>query len=130
MIEVGQIYEEEILITKEIVLQYAELTGDKNPIHINEAYAANTAFKKTIAHGMLLLGYISSILANKLPGAGTIYLGQNIQFMKPVFVGEKVFIKLEILSLRNDKPIAVISTTVSSLNEIVIKGEATVKYAV
>ena len=69
---------------------FADVTGDRNPIHVDEEFAKTTRFGKRIAHGMLTASLISSVLANKLPGEGSVYLGQTLQFVAPVFPGDEI----------------------------------------
>lgn len=115
-----------IKVTDQMIRQFAEMSGDFNPIHIDDAYAATTRFKKRIAHGMISGALISRTIADKI-GQGTIYLGQTLKFVNPVFIDEDLLISLEIISIREDKGIATITTLVSkTTGEIVVKGEATV----
>ena len=79
-----------ISITDSLVSSYADLTGDKNPIHLDESYAKKTFFKKRVAHGMLVSSFISSIIANDFPGEGSIYLSQELNFLKPCYIGDEL----------------------------------------
>ena len=79
-----------ITITDSLVSSYADLTGDKNPIHLDEGYAKKTFFKKRIAHGMLVSSFISRIIANDFPGEGSIYLSQELKFLKPCYIGDEL----------------------------------------
>jgi len=74
-------------INEEDVLKFSELTGDINPVHMNEAYAKTTRFKKRIAHGVISAGIISALVGNKLMGVGSIYVSQELSFLAPVFIG-------------------------------------------
>jgi 3-hydroxybutyryl-CoA dehydratase len=106
---------------------FAELTGDHNPVHVDEEFAKTTRFGRRIAHGMLTASLISSVLANKLPGEGSVYLGQTLQFVAPVFPGDEVTARVTVKEIREDKPIVKLQTIcVNQRNEIVIRGEATV----
>lgn len=108
---------------------FADLTGDHNPIHVDDEFASQTRFGRRIAHGMLSGSLISAVLANDLPGQGSIYLGQTLQFVAPVFVGDEVTARVTVRAVRDDKPIATLETVcVNQRNEVVIKGEATVHY--
>lgn len=118
-------------ITKTIeqadVLTFAALTGDHNPVHVDEVFAQKTRFGRPIAHGMLTASLISSVLANKLPGEGSVYLGQTLQFVAPVFPGDEVTARVTVKEVREDKPIVKLETIcVNQRGEIVIRGEATV----
>lgn len=117
------------IISDDVIRAFAELTGDTNPVHLDDAYAAGTRFGRRIAHGMIAAGLISAALANDLPGPGTVYLGQTLQFKAPVFPGDTVTATVEVKSVRSDKPIAVLSTFCTNQdNVIVLEGEATVLY--
>jgi 3-hydroxybutyryl-CoA dehydratase len=112
-------------ITDENVRYFAEATGDTNPIHIDDPYAAQTRFGRRISHGLLVSGFISAVLGTKLPGPGAIYLSQTLQFRGPVFIGDAIKSTVEIIDVRADKPIVTLRTTCSKLSgEVVIEGEA------
>jgi 3-hydroxybutyryl-CoA dehydratase len=114
-------------ITDEDVRDFARATGDTNPVHLDEAYAAGTRFGRRIAHGMLTGSLISAILGNDLPGAGTIYLGQEFKFKAPVYVGDTVTATVEVVNYREDKRIATFHTTCTNQDGVlVIDGEAVV----
>ena len=118
-------------ITKTIdeadIQAFAEVTGDHNPIHLDETFAKTTRFGRRIAHGMLSASLISAVLANKLPGEGSIYLGQTLQFVAPVFPGDEVTARVTVKEIREDKPIVKLETVcVNQRGETVIRGEATV----
>jgi acyl dehydratase len=106
---------------------FASVSGDHNPVHVDEEFAKTTRFGKRIAHGMLTASLISSVLANKLPGEGSVYLGQTLQFVGPVFPGDEVTARVTVKDIREDKPILKLETIcVNQRDEIVIRGEATV----
>ena len=106
---------------------FARLTGDHNPIHVDEAFAKTTRFGRRIAHGMLTASLISSVLANKLPGEGSVYLGQTLQFVAPVFPGDEITARVTVKEVREDKPILKLDTICSNQRgEVVIRGEASV----
>ena len=114
-------------ITEADVQAFAGLTGDHNPVHVDNAFAKTTRFGRTIAHGMLTASLISSVLANKLPGEGSIYLGQTLQFVAPVFPGDEITARVTVKQVREDKPIVKLETICVNQNgAIVIRGEATV----
>ena len=109
------------------ILAFADVTGDHNPVHVDEAFAQTTRFGRTIAHGMLSASLISAVLANKLPGAGSIYLGQTLQFVAPVFPGDEITARVTVKEIREDKPIVKLETIcLNQRGEVVIRGEATV----
>lgn len=126
---VGQKYEFDKNISDEDVKKFAEVTGDFNPLHLDEEFAKTTMFGGRIAHGMIGAGIISGGLAMYLPGTGTTYLGQELSFKNPVRIGETIHVELEIMELIPKKKfdIAKIRTTcTNSKGEIVIDGTATV----
>ncbi|QFT12812.1 MaoC family dehydratase [Vibrio sp. THAF190c] len=129
--EIGQAATIEKTLDKQTVETFASVSEDYNPIHLDEDFAKTTQFERPIVHGMLASSLISGLLASKVPGAGSIYLGQSLKFVRPIFVGETVTAKVEVTSVRDDKPIAVISTQVLNANgEVAVDGEATVMYSV
>ena len=106
---------------------FARVTGDHNPVHVDEEFAKTTRFGRRIAHGMLTASLISAVLANKLPGKGSVYLGQTLQFVAPVFPGDEITARVTVREIREDKPILKLETVcVNQRQEIVIRGEATV----
>ena len=115
------------LITDEMIRAFADLTGDANPVHLDDAYAAGTRFGRRIAHGMLAAGLISAALANDLPGPGTVYLSQRLQFKAPVFPGDTITTTVEVKSVRPDKPIVTLLTSCRNQEDtLVLEGEAVV----
>lgn len=109
------------------ILAFAEVSGDHNPLHLDETYAQQTRFGRRIAHGMLSASLISAVIANELPGQGSIYLGQTLQFVAPVFLGDTVVARVTVTGIREDKQIIKLDTVCTNQrNEVVIKGEATV----
>ena len=106
---------------------FADVTGDHNPVHVDEEFAKTTRFGRRIAHGMLTASLISSVLANKLPGEGSVYLGQTLQFVAPVFPGDEITARVTVKEIREDKPILKLETIcMNQRDEIVLRGEATV----
>jgi 3-hydroxybutyryl-CoA dehydratase len=95
-VAVGDRAETTRVVTEELLEHFAEATGDRNPIHFDEDYAATTRFGGRIAHGLLVGGVISSLLANELPGPGTVYLGQELSFRAPVRIGDEVRCEVEV----------------------------------
>jgi 3-hydroxybutyryl-CoA dehydratase len=109
------------------VYLYAGVTGDLNPAHINEEYAGKTFFKTRIVHGMLLGGLISGVLGNKLPGPGTIYIRQEMDFLAPVRFGDTVTAAVEIAEINREKKRVTLKTTcVNQEGTVVLEGEAVV----
>jgi len=115
------------IITDEMIRAFADLTGDTNPVHLDDAYAASTRFGRRIAHGMIAAGLISAALANDLPGPGTVYLSQTLQFKVPVYPGDTITTMVEVKSVRPDKPIVTLGTVCTNQNDVVVlEGEAVV----
>ena len=106
---------------------FARVTGDHNPVHVDEEFAKTTRFGRRIAHGMLTASLISAVLANKLPGEGSVYLGQTLQFVAPVFPGDEITARVTVKEIREDKPIVKLETIcMNQREEVVVRGEATV----
>ena len=114
-------------ISESDVYLFAGITGDHNPAHVNEHASSQTPFGGRIAHGILSAGLISAVLAMRLPGPGTIYLGQELKFTKPVRFGDTVTATCTVSELLPEKNIARLDTTCTNQNgDVVIKGMATV----
>lgn len=114
-------------ITEADIVLFAGVSGDSNAIHINEEYAATTAFKGRIAHGMLSASVISAAVANRLPGPGAIYLNQQLNFLAPVRPGDTVHATVSVREVIADRGRVVLNTTCSVKGQKVIDGEALVK---
>lgn len=113
-------------VTEADILLFAGVSGDINAVHLNEEYAKTTPFGGRIAHGMLTAGFISAVLGNKLPGPGTVYLGQNLKFKAPVRPGDTVTATVTVREVIAEKRQAILDTVCSVGGRAVIKGEATV----
>ena len=113
-------------VTESDIAKFAEVSGDNNPLHLDEAFAKTTRFKERIAHGMLSAGFISTILGTKLPGPGSIYMSQNLRFTAPVKIGDTVTARAEITDIRRDKKRVTLVTTCVVGETVVIEGEALV----
>ena len=126
-LKIGDSAERVKTITSEDVSNFAAATGDMNPVHLDESYAAGTRFGRRIAHGMLTGGIISAILGNDLPGPGTVYLGQEFKFKAPVFIGDTITAWVEVVKYREDKRITTFRTTCTNQDGVlVLEGEAVV----
>ncbi len=127
MFQVGEFLSESVQVTDKMVHQFAELSGDHNPIHIDDEYAKTTKFGRRIAHGMISAALISRVLGMKL-GPGGIYLGQTMKFVNPVFIDDWVTIELKVTAYRSERGIGIIETLVKKRDsgELVVKGEATI----
>lgn len=114
-------------ITDADIQKFADVSGDHNPLHLEDEFAKQTRFGRRIAHGMLSASLISAVIAHQLPGKGSIYLGQTLQFVAPVYPGDEVTATVTVASVREDKPIIKLETICTNQRgETVIKGEATV----
>lgn len=115
--------------TADEVQEYASISKDTNPVHFDQKYASETFFKKPIVHGLLVSSLFGGLLGSKLPGKGTIHIGQNLKFIKPVYIEEEVIAEIKIINIRQDKPIITLSTKCYKENkELAIDGEAIVYY--
>jgi len=124
-IKVGDSAQISTTITETIINDFAKATGDYNPIHLDQAYAEKTRFKGRIAHGVLSIGYISSVLANLLPGSGSIYLSQEAKFLAPVRIGDIITAKVEVFELIPEKNRVKFKTTCTNQKgEVVVDGIA------
>ncbi|WP_346887106.1 MaoC family dehydratase [Clostridium sp. UBA1056] len=114
-------------ITSDYVKKFAEMTGDDNPVHLDEEYAKNTIFNGRIVHGILVSGLISGVLGNKFPGYGTIYLSQSLKFLKPVRVDDIITAEVEVIDINIEKNRLTLKTRCYNDKDIdVIVGEAIV----
>lgn len=128
-LQLGQKASVQKTFTAADVTAFAGISLDVNPIHMSDKYAENSIFGKRIVHGILTSGLISAVLANKLPGPGTIYLGQELRFTRPVYLGDDITAEVEIVELREDKHIVKLNTTCYNQDgKVVISGMATVKF--
>ena len=128
-LKIGQKASVQKTFTAADVTAFAGISLDVNPIHMSDKYAEATIFGKRIVHGILTSGLISAVLANKLPGPGTIYLGQELKFTAPVYLGDDITATVEIVEIREDKKIIKLDTTcVNQDGKKVITGLATVKF--
>ncbi|TFG93663.1 MAG: MaoC family dehydratase [Syntrophobacterales bacterium] len=114
-------------VSESDIYLYAGVSGDFNPAHTNEEYAKKTFFKTRIAHGMLSASFISTVIAMKLPGPGTIYLDQSLKFLAPVRIGDTITARAEVIEITNDTNKVRLATTCVNQDGItVLEGEAVV----
>ncbi|MBF0392105.1 MAG: MaoC family dehydratase [Alphaproteobacteria bacterium] len=111
-------------VTEADILMFAGVSGDFNPVHVNEEFAKPTMFKGRIAHGMLSAAYISTVFGTKLPGPGCIYISQNLRFKAPVRIGDTVVARVEITELIPEKKRATFKTVCTVGETVVLDGEA------
>ena len=126
-LHVGQTAQFGKTISESDIYLYAGITGDQNPAHINESYARETFFKTRIAHGMLCAGLISAVLGNRLPGNGTIYIRQELNFLAPVRIGDTITARVEVVEIMFAKNRVRLRTNcINQDGLLVIDGEALV----
>ena len=106
------------------ILMFAGVSGDTNPVHLDQEFAASTRFGGRIAHGMLSAGLISAVFGTRLPGPGSIYLSQTLKFKAPVKIGDTVVARVTVKELKTEKRRAVFSTVCSVGSTVVLDGEA------
>lgn len=124
-LQVGQRAARSLTVTAAHVRQYADMTGDYNPLHFDEAFTARTRFKRLVAQGGLTTGILHALVAMDLPGAGTVFLSQNWKFTNPVFIGDTITAEGEVISVHASKPVAQMRFVVRRHDgETVLEGDA------
>jgi acyl dehydratase len=124
-IKVGQKATRNLTLTKQHVQKYAEITGDYNPLHFDEAFAAKTKFQRLVVQGGLTTGVLNALVATDLPGPGTVFLSHDWKFTAPVFIGDTITGEAEVLSLHATKPVTQLKVRVSrQTGETVLEGTA------
>jgi acyl dehydratase len=126
-IKVGQKAETTKVFDKDMVLNFAKLTGDFNPIHFEEEYAKNTIFKKPIVHGPLVLTLITTMFANEIPGPGSIYMSHDVRYFLPVYYDDAITGILEVIEINSKNHIFIKTTCKNQNGEIVLDGVARLK---
>ncbi len=126
-IQIGETFSIERTVTDELVRRFAELSGDYNPIHLDDEFAKNTRFGRRIAHGMLSGAFISAVLGFEFRERKIVYLSQTMKFRAPVFIGDTVTVKATVTKIREDKQIVTLETLcIDQDQEILVEGEAAV----
>ncbi len=126
-LNIGDTAEFSKTISETDVYNFAGICGDFNPLHVDREFAEKSPFKKRIAHGMLSAGLISTVLGTTLPGKNTIYLEQNLKFRAPVYIGDTITARVEVIELITEKNIACLKTeALNQSGDIVIEGQATI----
>jgi len=123
-LQIGQSDTYERIVTEKDIEDFAKISGDDNPVHLNEDFAKKTIFKGRIAHGMLAASFISTTVGTKLPGYGAIYISQSLRFKAPVRIGDKVVTKATIKDINTERKRVTMSTTCAVGYKIVVEGEA------
>lgn len=123
--EPGQTATRTITLTSEHVKAYAEMTGDHNPLHFDETFAAGTKFERLVVQGGLTTGLLHALVAMEMPGPGTVFLSQNWRFTAPVYIGDTITATAEVLSVHATKPVTELGIkVVRDDGEVVLEGEA------
>ena len=125
-LQVGEAAQFSKTISESDIYLYAGITGDFNPAHINETYARKTFFKTRIAHGMLVAGLISAVIGTRLPGPGTIYVNQTLNFLAPVQIGDTITATVEVLEKLDKKKVRMKTVCINQDGKSVLDGEALV----
>ena len=125
-LEVGMSRNLRKTITDRDIEMFAEVSMDRNPVHLDEDFARATIFQGRIAHGMLSAGLISAVIGEQLPGHGTVYLGQNLKFLAPVRPGDEVFVTVTVTAIDHAKRRVTLETLCAVGDRLVLKGEALV----
>ena len=124
-VDVGQKASRTMLVTAEHVRAYAEITGDYNPLHFDESFAARTKFGRLVAQGGLTTGLLHALVAMDMPGPGTVFLSQNWKFTAPVYIGDTITAEAEVVSLHATKPVCQLRIVIQrDGDETVLEGEA------
>lgn len=124
-IQVGQKARRSIQLTSKHVKTYAKMSGDYNPLHFDEDFAAGTKFKKLVVQGGLTTGLLHALVAMDMPGPGTVFLSQNWKFTAPVYIGDTITAEAEVLSVHASKPVTQLKVMITRENgETVLDGEA------
>ena len=125
-LKLGQSAERAHVVTEADIVAFADVSGDFNPVHMDEAFAATTPFKGRIAHGMLSAAWLSALIAGDLPGPGTVYMSQSLRFRRPVRIGDEVVSRVEVTAIDAEKARVTLATVCSVEGKPVLDGEALV----
>jgi len=126
-IKIGQKKNFSQIITKSLIDDFAKISGDYNPLHMNDEYASNTSFEKRICHGMLLASFFSKLIGMYLPGKNALYFSQSLQFKSPCFINDEIFVEGEVLDKSNSTRIITVKTTIQkNSGECLVDGQAKV----
>jgi acyl dehydratase len=124
-VQIGQRATRQLTLTSEHVEKFAEISGDRNPLHFDDAFAARTRFGRLVVQGGLTTGLLHALVAMDMPGPGTVFLQQNWKFTAPVFIGDTITAEAEVVSVHETKPVTQLRVRVSRTGgETVLEGEA------
>ena len=121
----GQTATRDLTLTEEHVRAYAQISGDYNPLHFDEAFAAGTKFGRLVVHGGLTTCVLNALVATDLPGPGTVFMSTDFKFMAPVFIGDTITATAEVLSVHDNKPVTELRFTIRRQDDtVVLEGTA------
>jgi len=123
-IQVGMSVSYSQIITDFDIRKFAEVSGDRNPIHLDEVYAENSRYKKRIAHGLMTASYFSALFGTRIPGKGCVYVSQSLQFKRPVYIGDTVVASVEVTNIDLERRRVFFKTVCTVNNKVVTSGEA------
>jgi 3-hydroxybutyryl-CoA dehydratase len=126
-IKVGQVAKAVRVFDKETGLSFAKLTGDFNPVHLDEDFAKDTIFKKTIVHGPLVITLVTTLFANELPGPGSVYLSHDVKYFQPVYYNDTITAIVEVIEINSKKHIFLKTTCTNQDGVVVLDGVARLK---
>jgi len=124
--KVGQSAEMTKVFTEADILLFAQITGDRNPVHLSQEFAEKTRFGERIAHGLLTAGLLSAVIGMKLPGPGCLYLSQTLSFLAPVRIGDEITARVEIVEVISEKRLRLKTQCFNQREELVLDGEAVI----
>ena len=125
-LKIGDNYKEDFIITQEMVNRFAELSGDKNPLHIDKKFAAKTRFKKPIVHGLFSVTSFGKVMGTKFPGPGSIHVAQNLSFKRPLYPDTKYYVYIELIRIVKEKHFGVFKTQIyDPNNKLIVDGTGT-----
>ena len=123
-LQVGQKARRSKTVTARDVELYAEITGDRNPLHFDPAFAAGTRFGRLVAQGGITSGMLNALVAMDLPGPGTVFMSQTLKYLAPTYLGDTLTAEVEVLSVKPDKPVCQLKATVTNQDgTVVLEGE-------
>jgi acyl dehydratase len=123
-IQVGQKARRSKTVTARDVELYAEITGDRNPLHFDAAFAAGTRFGRLVAQGGITSGMLNALVAMDLPGPGTVFMSQSLKYLAPTFLGDTLTAEVEVLAVKPDKPVCQLKATITNQDgTVVLEGE-------
>ena len=126
-LKIGDNHKEEFIITQEMVNRFAELSGDKNPLHIDKKFAAKTRFKKPIVHGLFSVTSFGKVMGTKFPGSGSIHVAQNLSFKRPLYPDTKYYVYIELIRIVKEKHFGIFKTQIyDPNNKLIVDGTGTV----